>query len=105
MRLREQGDKLLHDRRLLCGSHGREGADAELTVGPLDLVEAGNASQADEMARLNHALLHEQHERGASGEHFRVLAVATEQIEGFVQARGGVILEGAHLSGPSPSPP
>ena len=61
---RARGDRIVEQRLL-----AHEGADDELAVALLDRVEARDAVDVDERARLDAAQLHERHQALTAGQH------------------------------------
>src|SRR5216117_2728932 len=74
-------------------------SEPHLPVMLLDVREARDPVQVHERRGTTQAEIEERHEALAAGEDLRVAAVAPEQRERLVEARGGVVVEfdGLHV--------
>jgi hypothetical protein len=71
----------------------RGAADAHEAAVLLDVLEAGDAADVDEMLEGAEAQLQHRQQAHAAGENFRLLAVAREQADRFIERTRTVVVE------------
>jgi hypothetical protein len=77
----------------------RQGANLESTVVKApDAAQVANLAQADDVARLQQALLQQQDERCAARHQVRVVAVPPKQVERLLERAWRVIVERLHVT-------
>ncbi len=70
-----------------------QGADPELAVGFLDRIEPGDAVHVDQVSGIGEPELHHRDQALAAGQHFGVVAMGREQIQGLGELVRPVVLE------------
>ena len=91
--VREQGIALLDEGTLVQGGLPDHGADHQVAAILVQVVEAGDLVDVDEMGRCRQPEAHSGNEALATGQYLGVVPQFTEQSDGFAQALGGMVVE------------